>query len=153
MRLIYVDLAALDTLESEAVGVFCFEDVRPLQGVSDLLDWRVCGTLSRALLQKRCMGTLGEVLMLPVRGRLGLRRLFLFGLGHSEDLSPGIFSECAEHACSIVRQAGALSMAFAVPVIRTSQNRTSSCYDESFFLSALPRENTTDVTWLVSEAF
>ncbi len=111
------DLAGLDVFNAEAVVVFCFEDVRPLPGVAGFFDWRLCGALSRVLADGQFRGAADEVMMMPVDGRLGQRRLFLFGLGTSRDASPQRLQAACQNALAIVRRAGVDRLALAaVPV-------------------------------------
>ena len=65
-----------------AVATF-FDDVRPLQGTSALVDWRLNGRLSRLILDERISGDFLETLMIPLGGRLKAQQLLLFGLGAS----------------------------------------------------------------------
>lgn len=55
------DLRRLDELKSEAIALAFFEDERPLRGAMGLLDWRLCGALSRLILRGRASGALERV--------------------------------------------------------------------------------------------
>ena len=45
------NLRQLDTLRCEALAGAFFEDERPLRGALGYIDWRMCGMLSRLLVQ------------------------------------------------------------------------------------------------------
>ncbi|HVP66344.1 MAG TPA: M17 family peptidase N-terminal domain-containing protein [Anaeromyxobacteraceae bacterium] len=106
-----LSLAALDALEVEAVAAFVGEE-RPLQGLSGLLDWRLCGAISRAILDGTFVPGRGEAMLLPSGGRLPAPRVFCFGL-------PGEDAPAREaairRACDVVARAGARSLALALP--------------------------------------
>ncbi|MEM9069810.1 MAG: M17 family peptidase N-terminal domain-containing protein [Myxococcota bacterium] len=86
-RFIPPDLRRLDTLQSEALALSFFADERPLRGALGLVDWRLCGFLSRQLRAGRITGDRGEVSLIPSSGRMVFEKLFLVGLGPRNDLS------------------------------------------------------------------
>jgi len=71
----------------DALCVTVFDDERPLRGVAGLVDWRLCGRLSRLLINKKASGGAGESMMLPASRRLPMARIFWFGLGPSKGYS------------------------------------------------------------------
>ncbi|HPH65715.1 MAG TPA: M17 family peptidase N-terminal domain-containing protein, partial [Kofleriaceae bacterium] len=71
----------------DALCVTVFDDERPLRGVAGLVDWRLCGRLSRLLVSKKASGGVGESMMLPASRRLPMSRIFWFGLGPSKGYS------------------------------------------------------------------
>ncbi len=81
LRFVAPDLRAIDGLRCEAIALPIFEDERPLRGAAGLVDWRLCGRLSRLLLHGRIRGERGERVLVPARPRFGCDKLFLFGLG------------------------------------------------------------------------
>ena len=109
------DLAGLDALGAEALAVFCWSDVRPLRGVAGFLDWRLCGALSRALQSGDFAAEAGELMLLPSNGRLGRRRLFVFGLGPIAQVDSEGLRRVSRRAAEVVRRAGADKVAFAAP--------------------------------------
>ena len=117
-RRTFIDLAALDALEAEAVGLFCWSDVRPLAGVAGYIDWRLCGALSETLQSRMFRGDAGEVLLVPVFGRFGPRRLFVFGLGPFKGWEAGGLSEACRHAYDVMRNAGVKKVVLAAPAVR-----------------------------------
>jgi len=80
-RLIEPTLAALDALDIDSIVVGLCSDVRPLGGLLGLLDWRLCGRLSRLLEQGTIVGNDGEKILFPTHGRVTAPRLFLYGWG------------------------------------------------------------------------
>jgi hypothetical protein len=115
VRTTYIDLPALDSLEGDALGLFCWSDVRPLAGVAGYVDWRLCGALSAALVSHYFEGTLGETLLLPVTGRMGPRRLFVFGLGPAKAWDSSVLREGCKRAYDVMRRAGAKSVLLGAP--------------------------------------
>lgn len=114
-RVIRVTLGDLDSLRPEAVGIFCFTDVRPLTGVAGFVDWRVCGALSRRLESKEFFGKAGEVLLLATTGRLGRQRLFVFGLGPYADCRRESLRQASRRAFEVMNAAGIEKIIFVAP--------------------------------------
>ena len=58
-----------------------FESDRPLRGAAGRADWRLCGLVSKALLEQRCLGAPGEEILVPTLGRMRVPRVLFMGLG------------------------------------------------------------------------
>jgi Cytosol aminopeptidase family, N-terminal domain len=104
-------LAGVDTL-----CLFIAEDVRPLSGAAGLTDWRLCGQLSRLLVDGFFTGAADDSVLLPSGGRIGVGRIVVFGLGRSERLAdgPALGARLAA-AAAVLDKAGATSVAFEIP--------------------------------------
>jgi hypothetical protein len=87
LRFVLPDLVAIDRLKTESLAFAFFEDERPLSGTLGLVDWRLAGQISKALASGFLTGRAGERALLATRPRLTFDRLFLFGLGPSEDFT------------------------------------------------------------------
>src|SRR5215470_19549483 len=74
-------LDALDPLPVDTLCLFVSEDERPLGGAAGFADWRLCGQLSRLLVDGFFRGTRGESLLLPSAGRMGPGRVVILGVG------------------------------------------------------------------------
>jgi Cytosol aminopeptidase family, N-terminal domain len=110
-------LETLDGLSGvDTLCLFIAEDERPLSGVSGLSDWRLCGQLSRLLVNGFFSGAADDSMLLPSAGRIGPSRLVVFGLGRRERLSdgPALGARLAA-AASVLDRAGAVSVALEVP--------------------------------------
>ena len=75
------ELSRWDQTTADAIAVGIFSDQRPLRGPAGLLDWRLCGRLSRLLRAERLRGEYGEAVLLPSAGRLSTQKVLLFGVG------------------------------------------------------------------------
>lgn len=110
----YLDASfdALDTLEVETLALFLLTDARPLRGAAGIVDWRLCGELSRALQSGGLTGKLGERLLMPTNGRIGAKRLLVFGAGpRGSALLLGELTRCL----AVARKAGASDLAVELP--------------------------------------
>lgn len=96
-------------IESEAVVVCFFEDVRPLKGAAGRLDWILCGSLSHLLLDKRLAGSAGDVALLTTQGKLPVPKLFLVGLGPSAEYTLAALGRAAHTAGASLVNAGVRS--------------------------------------------
>jgi hypothetical protein len=104
-------LAAAARAEVDAVAAFVGPE-RPLRGLAGLLDWRLCGALSRAVEDGTFAPDRGEALLLPGAGRLGAARVVCFGL---RDASPEAAREGAARAAGILARAGCRAGAVELP--------------------------------------
>ncbi len=72
----------IDQIEADCVVLPFYEDERPLKASTGLADWRLCGSLSRYIMEESIDGHFGETLMFPVRNRkLKIDRVVMIGLG------------------------------------------------------------------------
>jgi hypothetical protein len=109
-----LSLAVLDALDVEALAVLVGPE-RPLQGLAGLVDWRLCGALTRALRGGLYQGAPDEALLLPTSGRLPAARVVALGL--PAPLRAAGFAAAARHACEVLRRAGSASFAAALPAV------------------------------------
>ncbi len=71
-------------VETEALVIGFHENVRPLKNLAGELDWLLCGSLSRLILQHKLRGAVGDTALLTSRGKVPARKIFLVGLGPRE---------------------------------------------------------------------
>lgn len=86
-------LRQLDNIGAELIACCVWEDERPLRGLAGLLDWRLCGRLSRLAKGGFLRGESGEVVFLPGRPRLAFEKVLVFGLGPTTAFTDGVFKE------------------------------------------------------------
>ncbi|MGB8330532.1 MAG: M17 family peptidase N-terminal domain-containing protein [Polyangiales bacterium] len=94
-------LHSLDELEAEVIVLPFFSDERPLRGAAGLIDWRLCGALSRKLMAGYLHGTFGEKALLTTPAKLKSDKLLLIGLGASSGFDTGV----AQRACGLIAEA------------------------------------------------
>ena len=105
-------------LETEALVVGFFEDVRPLKNLAGELDWLLCGALSSLIIGHKLRGSQGDIALLTSRGKINVQKIFMVGLGPAAALTPGAVSEAARIAVASVIRAGAKEAAmecFPIP--------------------------------------
>lgn len=105
------DLKGLDALEVDALALFLFAEKRQPTQVAGYVDWRMCGRLARLLHSGRFSGREAEALLMPAQGRMGAKRIFLFGLGAPAGDVDGI-----ESAVASLVDAGAKQVALGGPI-------------------------------------
>jgi hypothetical protein len=96
-------------IETEALIVGFYEDVRPLKGVAGELDWLLCGSLSSLILKNKLCGALGDVALVTSQGKLSVQKIFLVGLGPRAGLSPSTLQSAAKTAAISALGAGVRS--------------------------------------------
>lgn len=96
-------------IETEALIVGFYEDVRPLKGAAGELDWLLCGVLSSLILTNKVRGSLGDVALVTSQGKLPVQKIFLVGLGRRAGLSPSMLRTAAKIAAVSALGAGVRS--------------------------------------------
>ena len=101
-----VILKDIKKIETEALVVGFYEDVRPLKGLAGELDWLLCGSLSELILNNKLSGSLGDVALLASRGKVPAVKIFMVGLGPKKGSSPSSLRNAARIAASSAVSAG-----------------------------------------------
>ncbi|HJL17253.1 MAG TPA: M17 family peptidase N-terminal domain-containing protein [Sandaracinaceae bacterium LLY-WYZ-13_1] len=109
------DLRRLDELKREALALTFFEDQRPLRGALGLVDWRLCGQISRLLLRGHVTGALEDTVLVPTRPRLPFEKLFLFGAGRLAELDEPRFESVVERMLDTLDRARVRASVVALP--------------------------------------
>ncbi len=101
-----VDCRDVKAIETDAVIVGFFEDVRPLKGAAGELDWLLCGTLSSLLIEGRLRGSLGELALVTSREKIPAGKIFLLGFGPRAECSASSLKKAARTAAAAIAGAG-----------------------------------------------
>jgi hypothetical protein len=91
----------LDELQTQLLVLPFFSDERPLLGTAGLVDWRLCGALSRKLMSGYIKGSFGEKALLTTPPKLQADGLLLVGLGDSSAFG----TRTAKQACLLIGDA------------------------------------------------
>jgi len=105
----------IDMHTAEALALFFFSDERPLTGSSGLVDWRLCGQISRLLIDGSVSGDLGERVLLPPQGKITVDKVPLLGLGLSGAYSFDRYSQTASWVAESLRRMRITSVAMTLP--------------------------------------
>ena len=139
-RELRVDLreTSLARVEADCAVVAFFEDERPMRGGAGLVDWRLCGRLSRLVLEERLSDRWG---LLPSQGRLQTPRILVGNLGRIRELDAPKLQRFARDAGRRVTQLRARSVAWDLPAaIRSLPAETGIASVLSGFRAALALE-------------
>jgi Cytosol aminopeptidase family, N-terminal domain len=110
------DLGKWDGAAADALVLTFFSDERPLRGAAGLVDWRLCGRLSRLIKAGRLDGGPDEVTLVPPAGaRLPFPRIFVFGLGSSEGFDERRFKSAVARVREVLHKAGIRRYAMQPP--------------------------------------
>ena len=101
-----IDLARWDEAARDCLVLPVFKDDRPLRGAAGLVDWRLCGRLSRLVKSNRATAEAGETMMLPAGRRLRFTRIMWFGLGDAKAYSEDRFRKDLGWILAVVTKAG-----------------------------------------------
>jgi hypothetical protein len=94
-------MKSLDQLQVELIVLPFFSDERPLTGAAGLIDWRLCGALSRKLLAGHLDGHFGDKGMIAGPPKLKVEGLLLIGLGSIASFDRSV----AKRACALIAKA------------------------------------------------
>ena len=141
-------LAAAPNGPPELLALPFFVDERPLRGAAGLVDWRLCGRLSRLLLGARVAGTFGESTLLPPSRRLPFTKLLLYGLGPSERFDEARYKEAVSGIRQVAARLGVLRYALALPGRSTGMIMARRAL-ELWLESAEPPADPRTEVWLV----
>jgi len=106
---------SLDELQTEVIVLPFFSDERPLRGAAGLIDWRLCGALSRKLMAGYLRGTLGEKSLVANPGKLKSECLLLIGLGESASFDQEVAAKACTMIAEALREAKVSTAALALP--------------------------------------
>jgi len=81
------DMAHVDALRCEVLVLTFFADERPLRSIAGLVDWRMCGFLSKRMLDGFITGHASERVLVPTQGRMPVDKLLLFGMGEQRSFT------------------------------------------------------------------
>jgi hypothetical protein len=109
------ELKQIDALRCEALALPFFSDERPLNGALGLVDWRLCGFVSRLLVSGRLTGDAMETVLIPARPKLSLDKLFLFGLGPETEFDAAGFRRALRHMLATLARARVRTTALVLP--------------------------------------
>jgi hypothetical protein len=109
------ELPKWEDVEGDAIILTFFREERPLRGAAGLVDWRLCGRLSRLIKQGRFRGERGETLLMPPGRRLPFSRLILFGLGSEHPFDDDVYRGHVRRIRHVARRAGIHDFALQPP--------------------------------------
>jgi hypothetical protein len=151
MRLQFIPplLHELDTVECEAIACVVWEDVRPMDGLAALCDWRFAGRLSRLLMDGFVTGKLGEVTLVPGRPALAAEKLFLIGGGPSIGFDETRFDGIVETLLRTLGGVSARSVLSQLPGRQANWLAPERAADRLLGALAAPRAR--NVSWTLVE--
>jgi len=110
-----LDLSRWDESARDCLVLPVFRDDRPLRGAAGLVDWRLCGRLSRLLKQTKATADAGETMLLPPGRRLKFARILWFGLGDAKGYTEDRFRKDLAWIAGVVAKAGVKDWSLQMP--------------------------------------
>lgn len=108
-------LKQIDALRCEALALPFFSDEKPLRGALGLVDWRMCGFVSRLRASGRLDGAALETVLIPARPKLSMDKLFLFGLGPQAEFGVPALRASIAHMLDTLERARVRTTALVIP--------------------------------------
>lgn len=110
-----ITLDSFDTMGCEALVAPLYEDQRPPKAVAGLVDWRMCGMLSKLVMRGRVTGSEGELLLVPPRPRMPFDKIFVYGAGSAGCASRASFTSLVGFMLNTLAAAHVRTCAFSFP--------------------------------------
>ena len=110
-----LDLARWDESARDTLVLSVFKSDRPLRGAAGLVDWRLCGRLSRMLKANRATAEAGETILMPPGRRLRFQRVLWFGLGEAKGYGDTRFAHDIKWIGEVVAKAGITDWSLQAP--------------------------------------
>jgi len=140
VRFVAPEMAELDALRCEALALPFFADEHPPRGPLGLVDWRLCGFVSRQLASGKITGAVDETVLLPGRPKLPVDKVFLFGLGPETELSRDAIGHHVARVLDTLSRAGVRTTALLLPGRSTGRTDPTLAMD-AFMAVAAGRED------------
>jgi hypothetical protein len=109
------DLTSVSELKTEALCLPFYRDERPLRGPAGLVDFRLCGRVSKLIATGRMHGDVGEAVLMPARPRLFAERLVWLGAGLHAELDEARFRWLAHAALTRLSALRVRAAALSLP--------------------------------------
>ncbi|MCP4198706.1 MAG: hypothetical protein GY762_16290 [Proteobacteria bacterium] len=131
------ELARLENVSARVLVLYRFAEMKPLQGMASLVDWRLYGHLSKLVINGFLKGEGEESLLMPLGRLLPQQYLLVFGLGERAEFTKKSFFTSAKRTFETIRKLGHRDMVLTLPG-RVEKACTSSdsigwflsCYEE-----------------------
>jgi hypothetical protein len=115
ISVVTLDLGKWEEVARDALVLPVFREDRPLRGAAGLVDWRLCGRLSRLMRAGKASGVAGETLLLPATRRLRFTRILWFGLGEAKGYNEERARRDLRWIATVTAAAGVTDVAMQLP--------------------------------------
>ncbi len=105
----------IDCHDIEAIVLSFFEDEKPLRGATALIDWRLCGAITRLVHRGRITGIFGETLLMSPQKHSLPSKILIFGLGPSGSFSLERMESYFHCLGEVLFKMGVFEVAFSLP--------------------------------------
>lgn len=143
-------LERLDDLEADLVVLPFFADERPLREAAGLLDWRLCGSLSRKLMAGYLDGDRGEKAWVIAPPQIKSAGLLLVGLGPSTDFDASVAGDACAQIAEALTEAKVSTVALGLP--GRSLNVLPALEAMQLWLERAPSEGELDEVSIIERA-
>jgi hypothetical protein len=103
LRFIPRDLKKLDQASAEVLVAAVMQDERPPRGVAGMVDWRLCGQLSRLIKSGFFNAEFGETLILPSKPALPFDKVLFIGCGLRADFDERAYLAALTKVISVLQ--------------------------------------------------
>lgn len=110
-----VDEGPLERTRAELAVVYWFGSDRPLQAGAGRVDWRLCGQISRLIVDGKLCGQAGEAILLQAVGGLRAPLVICLGLGERRRFDAAACEALGFDAARRATNLGAATLALPLP--------------------------------------
>jgi hypothetical protein len=105
----------IDKIPSDTLVLSIFKDEKPLKGANGLVDWRLCGKISKLLTNKTVTGEYKETALIVSPESSRAPRILIVGLGDSKEFNEKRLKEVAAFIGDTLRKINAKQVSLAIP--------------------------------------
>ena len=105
----------IDKMPSDTLVLSVFKDEKPLKGANGLVDWRLCGAISKLVMNKTVTGEFLESTLIVSNDRPRVPKIFIIGLGNSKEFNEEKLKEVSESLADSLKKINIKKVSLTVP--------------------------------------
>lgn len=105
----------IDKMLSGTLVLTVFKDEKPLKGANGLVDWRLCGKLSKLVMDKKITGEYKENTLIISQKSMIAPRILVVGLGEGKDFNESRLEEVSLYIADTLKNVGVKKVSLSIP--------------------------------------
>lgn len=105
----------IDKMPSDTLVLSIFKDEKPLKGANGLVDWRLCGKISKLFMDKTLTGEYKECALYLSSRRMMAAKIFIVGLGESKEFNEERLNDVSHFIAQKLQSINVKQVSLAIP--------------------------------------
>jgi leucyl aminopeptidase len=102
-------------MPSDTLVLSIFKDEKPLKGANGLVDWRLCGRISKLIMDKSVTGRYKETTLVLSSENKRIPKILIVGLGKAENFNENKLNDIAHFIAKTLKNVNAKKISLAIP--------------------------------------